>query len=77
MCLQVVGPIAPGVLTIEEYQILQEYELAKRVQPVLSALEDIVPTFGGYDRWVPILSFEILVLSFLRRRRINRMIKLE
>ena len=50
MCLQVVGPIASGVLTIEEYQILQEYELAKRVQPVLSALEDIVPTFGGYDR---------------------------
>ena len=50
MCLQVVGPIAPGVFTVEEYQIFQEYELAKRVQPVLSALEDIVPTFGGYDR---------------------------
>jgi UDP-glucose:glycoprotein glucosyltransferase len=48
--LQVVGPIAPGEFTEEDYQILQDYELAKRVQPVLSALEDIVPAFAGYDR---------------------------
>ncbi|KAH9024388.1 UDP-glucose:glycoprotein glucosyltransferase-domain-containing protein [Lactarius pseudohatsudake] len=28
----------------------RDYEMAKRVQPVLSALGDIVPTFAGYDR---------------------------
>lgn len=26
-----------------DYEILQEYELAKRVQPVVSTLEDIYP----------------------------------
>ena len=35
---------------MEDYEIIQDYELAKRVQPVLSALEDIVPAFTGYDR---------------------------
>ena len=48
--LQVVGPIVPGEFTAEDYEILQEYELAKRVQPVLSALEDVVPAFASYDR---------------------------
>ena len=49
-CLQIVGPIAPGEFTTEDYRILEDYELVKRVQPVLSALEDIVPAFADYDR---------------------------
>jgi UDP-glucose:glycoprotein glucosyltransferase len=49
-CLQIIGPIAPGEFTTEDFQMLQDYELAKRVQPVLSALEDVVPTFTGHDR---------------------------
>jgi UDP-glucose:glycoprotein glucosyltransferase len=48
--LQIVGPIASGEFTAEDYQTLQDYELAKRVQPVLSALEDVTPTFTGHDR---------------------------
>lgn len=48
--LQIVGPIAPGEFTAEDYQTLQDYELARRVQPVLSALEDVVPAFTGHDR---------------------------
>ena len=47
---QVVGPIALGDFTGEDYEIFQEYELAKRLQPLVSALEDIVPAFAGYDR---------------------------
>jgi hypothetical protein len=49
-CFQVVGPIASGEFTAEDYQTLQDYELARRVQPVLTALESTVPTFVGYDR---------------------------
>lgn len=46
--MQVVRPFARGELTADVYEILQEYELVKRVQPVvLSALEDIVPGFYG------------------------------
>jgi UDP-glucose:glycoprotein glucosyltransferase len=48
--LQIIGPIASGEFTAEDFQTLQDYELAKRVQPVLSALEDVVPTFTGHDR---------------------------
>jgi UDP-glucose:glycoprotein glucosyltransferase len=48
--LQIVGPIAPGEFTAEDYQTLQDYELARRVQPVLSALDDVVPAFTGHDR---------------------------
>jgi UDP-glucose:glycoprotein glucosyltransferase len=48
--LQIVGPIASGEFTAEDYQTLQDYELAKRVQPVLSALEDVVPAFAAHDR---------------------------
>ena len=48
--LQIVGPIASGEFTAEDFQTLQDYELAKRVQPVLSALEDDVPSFTGLDR---------------------------
>ena len=48
--LQIVGPIASGEFTAEDFQTLQDYELATRVQPVLSALEDVVPTFAGHDR---------------------------
>ena len=48
--LQIIGPIASGEFTPEDYQTLQDYELAKRVQPVLSALEDVVPTFTSHDR---------------------------
>ncbi|KAF8264041.1 hypothetical protein EI94DRAFT_1533558, partial [Lactarius quietus] len=44
------SPFARGELTADVYEILQEYELVKRVQPVLSAFEDIVPAFTGYDR---------------------------
>jgi hypothetical protein len=47
---QIVGPIVSGEFTAEDYQILQDYELARRVQPVLNALEDTVPAFVGYDR---------------------------
>jgi hypothetical protein len=47
---QVVGPIASGEFTAEDYQTLQDYELARRVQPVLNALEDTVPAFVGFDR---------------------------
>ena len=48
--LQVVGPIASGELTVGDYENLHDYELAKRVQVVVSALQDIVPAFAGYDR---------------------------
>jgi UDP-glucose:glycoprotein glucosyltransferase len=47
---RIVGPIAPGEFTAEDYQTLQDYELGRRVQPVLSALEDVVPAFTGHDR---------------------------
>ncbi len=48
--LQIIGPIGSGEFTADDYQTLQDYELAKRVQPVLSALEDVVPAFTGHDR---------------------------
>ena len=48
--LQIIGPIASGEFTAEDYQTLQDYELANRVQAVWSALEDVVPTFTGHDR---------------------------
>jgi UDP-glucose:glycoprotein glucosyltransferase len=48
--LQIVGPIVSGEFTTEDYQTLQDYELTKRVQPVLSALEDVVPAFTAHDR---------------------------
>ncbi len=48
--LQIIGPIASGEFTAEDYQTLQDYEFAKRVQPVLSALEDVVPAFTDHDR---------------------------
>ena len=35
---------------MEDYEIIQDYELAKHIQPVQSALEDIVPTFTGCDQ---------------------------
>lgn len=41
--LQVVGPIASGEFTVGDYENLHDYELAKRVQVVVSALEVIVP----------------------------------
>ena len=47
--LQIIGPFESGEFTAEDFQTLQDYELARRVQPVLSALEDVVPTFTGYD----------------------------
>jgi hypothetical protein len=39
-----------GEFTAEDYQALQDYEFAKRVRPVLSALEDIVPAIANRDR---------------------------
>lgn len=48
--LQIIGPIASGEFTAEDYQTLQDYELANRVQAVWSALEDVVPTFTSHDR---------------------------
>jgi UDP-glucose:glycoprotein glucosyltransferase len=48
--LQIIGPIGSGEFTADDYQTLQDYELAKRVQPVLSALEDVVPAYTDYDR---------------------------
>lgn len=49
-CFQIVGPISSGDFTAEDYQTLQDYELAKRVQPVWNALSDVVPTFASHDR---------------------------
>ncbi|KAN0128696.1 hypothetical protein V8E53_013515 [Lactarius tabidus] len=34
---RVVGPIAPGEFIADDYEILQDHELAKRVQPVVSS----------------------------------------
>lgn len=48
--IQVVGPIASEEFTAEDYQTLQDYELVKRVQPVLNAFEDIVPGLASKDR---------------------------
>jgi hypothetical protein len=48
--LQIVGPIPSGEFTVEDYQTLQDYELARRVRPILDAIGDIVPTFVGQDR---------------------------
>lgn len=48
--MQIVGPIASGDFVAEDYQALQDYELVKRVQPVLSALEDVIPDFPGRNR---------------------------
>jgi UDP-glucose:glycoprotein glucosyltransferase len=49
-CIQIVGPIAPAEFTAEDYQTLQDYELIKRVQPVLNAFEDVVPGLASKDR---------------------------
>ncbi|KAI9511020.1 UDP-glucose:glycoprotein glucosyltransferase-domain-containing protein [Russula earlei] len=47
---QIIGPIPSGEFTAEDYQTLQDYELAKRVRPILDALGDLVPSFPGHDR---------------------------
>ncbi len=49
-CIQIVGPIVSGEFTAEDYQTLQDYELVKRVQPVLNAIEDVVPGLASKDR---------------------------
>ena len=41
---------ASGDFTGEDHEILHEYELAKHVQTVVSAVEDIVRAFAGHDR---------------------------
>ncbi|KAH8978341.1 UDP-glucose:glycoprotein glucosyltransferase-domain-containing protein [Lactarius akahatsu] len=71
---RIVGPIAPGEFTAEDYRILEDYEMAKRVQPVLSALGDIVPTFAGYDRATAadVVSMVSSVMSTLQVEDPNR-----
>ena len=48
--IQIVGPITSDEFTAEDYQTLQDYELVKRVQPVLNAFEDIVPGLASKNR---------------------------
>ncbi|KAJ4470665.1 glycosyltransferase family 24 protein [Lentinula edodes] len=47
---RIVDAIIPNEFLAADFQALQEYELLKRIQPVLSALEDIRPGFKSLDR---------------------------
>ncbi|KAF9077351.1 glycosyltransferase family 24 protein [Rhodocollybia butyracea] len=47
---RILGPIAPKDFLAADFLALQEYELQKRIQPVLSALEDIRPGLKDLDR---------------------------
>ncbi|KAE9396725.1 glycosyltransferase family 24 protein [Gymnopus androsaceus JB14] len=47
---RIIGPIAPKEFLAADFLDLQEYELLKRIQPVLSALESIRPGLKNLDR---------------------------
>ncbi|KAH9162492.1 UDP-glucose:glycoprotein glucosyltransferase-domain-containing protein [Lactarius sanguifluus] len=68
------GRLQPGEFTADDYRILEDYEMAKRVQPVLSALRDIVPTFADYDRATAadVVSMVSSVMSTLQAEDPNR-----
>lgn len=47
---RVIGPIEVGGLLSADFGALVEYELRKRVVPVVEALRDVVPTTDSMDR---------------------------
>jgi UDP-glucose:glycoprotein glucosyltransferase len=52
---RVVGPlIGPGALVQEDFVELTAIESRRRVEPVVEALKEVVPTFGSLSRYVRI-----------------------
>ena len=49
--LQVVGPIGPGEFEAGDFPVLSAYELRKRVQPVVDALQSVTEQPEDHDRW--------------------------
>ncbi|KZT07030.1 glycosyltransferase family 24 protein [Laetiporus sulphureus 93-53] len=47
---RVLGPIAAGEFSEDDFEILSAYESRKRVQPVADALEDLMDSLGEFDR---------------------------
>lgn len=45
------GPIGEGEFEAADFTALQQYELRKRVQPVLTALEDVLPEYKQLDKY--------------------------
>jgi UDP-glucose:glycoprotein glucosyltransferase len=48
----VVGPIGKNEFVSADFRALESYELRKRVQPVLTAIEDVIPDYKNLDRCV-------------------------
>ncbi|KAH9930812.1 glycosyltransferase family 24 protein [Amylocystis lapponica] len=47
---RVLGPMASGEFIADDFEVLMEYELTKRVEPVAGALEDVFGSFEGFDK---------------------------
>ncbi|KAL6299204.1 glycosyltransferase family 24 protein [Sparassis latifolia] len=47
---RVVGPLLPGGFVAEDFETLMTYELRKRVEPVVEALENIFGSLESFDR---------------------------
>ncbi|KAH9924083.1 glycosyltransferase family 24 protein [Fomitopsis serialis] len=46
----IIGPVAPGEFESQDFPILSAYELRKRVQPVIDALQNVTESLQEYDR---------------------------
>ncbi|KAG5641244.1 hypothetical protein DXG03_005668 [Asterophora parasitica] len=49
---RVVGPIKAGDFRAADYSALEGYELRKRAESIINALEEIAPSSSEVDRWV-------------------------
>ncbi|KAI0266194.1 UDP-glucose:glycoprotein glucosyltransferase-domain-containing protein [Gloeopeniophorella convolvens] len=47
---RIVGPITAEEFNVEDFHLLQDYELGRRIQPVATALEQLVQDFASHDR---------------------------
>lgn len=46
---RIIGPIRPGDIEADDFTALEEFELSKRVIPVVEALQGVVEAFNSYD----------------------------
>lgn len=64
MGLQLIGPIEPGDFRSVDFTTLETYEFRKRAEPVMEALEAIIPSVSEKDRSVMLLP--CILMSYSR-----------
>lgn len=50
LTLQLIGPIKPGTSYVEDFDVLEVYELRRRIRPVIDRLRTMYDDISVFDR---------------------------